>query len=259
MSKSVDFISDETIKKALETLGISTTDNINKGEDNDIKSDEKEIDEEVEGKKEKVEKSDNSKEKEKEEDEEEIEKAFEKNSKELEELEKACQMKKSEIEAISKKRKKLPDELLEKSQVTDIIKSELDTRFDAVTTLLKTTIQENQELKKSLVETNEILGKVSHIVTDMGNQSLGRKSYTTSKAIEKSFNNDINQNNGKKVLSLSRDRQELENTLLDLSNIEKGEINSLYANAAMLFNTSKTLDRSTINDLYTSKNIQIVD
>ena len=77
--------------------------------------------------------------------------------------------------------------------------------------------------------------------------------------IVKSFNNEINANNGKKILSLSNDKIELENTLFDFSNIEKGEVNNLYANAAILYNTSRTLDRATIGDLYASKNIQIVD
>lgn len=274
MANEVETISAEELQKALDTLGISLTteDTLQKAEE-DSKED-KEEDKKIGGEKKesaKEQKVEGKKDEESGEDDEEIEKAYKKTADELAELEKACGMKKAEVEEMGKKRKKLPDEPMEKAQVDELVKAEftnLGGKVDAVTVLFKKTIEENNELRKALNSTlsevksqNELMETLKKTVLEIGNQSMGRKSIITSKAIEKSFGGDLGNDAGKKVLSLSKDRVELEATLLDFSGIEKGvdsDINMSYANAATLYNTSRTLDRATINDL-ASKNIKIVE
>lgn len=246
-------ISQDAINKALETLGISAKEeNIQKSEENEEKK-------ESEEKTEEVKKSEDG-------DEDDVEKAYKKAGDELAELEKACSMKKSEMEEMDKKRKKSPNDPLQKSESDDLIKgiqdlftNKLNETISAVTTLYKASQKEKDELKKSLEESNETLGKLSELVGIMANQSMGRKSILTAKAIEKSQGNDLGGTEGKEVLSKSRDRDKLDQILLDLSNVEKGEVNDFYANAAVLYNTSRTLNKAIESDLLKSHNIQIVE
>lgn len=256
-------IDQDTINKALETLGINLggdtppagsedkTDDITKSEGSE----------------------DKDKEKEKKDEEDEVEKAYCSTKKEVEDMEKALSDKKamlSEMESKkNKKEGKNPDEPLEKSVENDIIKANFDTinqKLEASTTLLQKSLnanedlkKENDELKKSVQGTFEMLDKLTKVVTEIGNQSLGRKSVMTSNYIEKGFGGNAPANDGKKVLSLSKDSKEIEQTLLDFSNIEKGEANDFYSDAAILYNTSKTLNKAHINDLFVNKNIRIVD
>lgn len=254
-------ISQDDIKKALDILGISS--DIEKAEKDKEETEEKEEEDES-----KEENKSQSKEKEEseEDDDDEVEKAYKKAGDELAELEKACSMKKSEMEEMDKKRKKSPVDPIQKSESDNLIKglqtsfnSKMDETISAISTLYKASQKENDELRKSLSESNQTLGKLNELVTIMANQSMGRKSFLTAKAIEKSQGNDLGGTEGKEVISKSRDRAKLDQILLDLSNVEKGEINMFYADAATLYNTSGTLTKAQESDLLKSHNIQIVE
>ena len=127
-------------------------------------------------------------------------------------------------------------------QSNDLIKGFTE-QLQASTTLIKSLRSDNELIKKSLEE--------------IGSQSNGRKSFSKVNAIEKSFQDEINK--GVKILSVSQNKAQIDSTLMDLSNIEKGEANDFYVNAALLFNTAGRIEQSTLTDLYTQHKIKIVD
>jgi hypothetical protein len=163
--------------------------------------------------------------------------------------------KKKEKKAIKKalKSKKLNDEPLEKS-----LNNDLSGRIDASSNVLKAIISDNNAIKTSINESAGILAKLTEVVTQIGNQSMGRKSFTSVKAIEKSLTGDLGEDSGKIVLSVSRDKEKINDTLYNLSGLEKGEVNQLYVDAAKLFDASKQIEKNVTTDLFTKHNIKIV-
>lgn len=248
-NSEVEVTQDELIK-ALEVLGLSI-------EGNDLQKGEGAAHEAAETSKEEKEEKTKGDKDEKSDEDDDIEKA----SKEVEDMEKAFMDKKSALEELKKKKEPKGD--IQKSENEDLMKgiqdsldSKLGDFLGAIKTVVKATNQENQELKKSLGETQEMLGKLNSVVVQMANQSLGRKSIPTVNAIEKSMGD--NELAGKKVLSLSKDKAQIEAVLFDLSGIEKGEVNTLYANEAVHVNTSGMISKAVEDDLFKNHNIKIV-
>jgi hypothetical protein len=129
------------------------------------------------------------------------------------------------------------------SVTTDPIVKAMSDQIGALNTLIVAQRAESAEIKKSL----DIIGS----------QSTGVRSLKNIHAIEKSFQDEIQK--GVKILSISQNKDLISRTLLDLSNIEKGEANEFYTSATLLFDTSKMLEQSTLTDLYTNHKIKIVD
>jgi hypothetical protein len=96
-------------------------------------------------------------------------------------------------------------------------------------------------------------------LTAIENQTPGRKSMPTTKAIEKSFGGEADDKikNGKTELSISRDKQKISDTLLAKSGILKGEANKLYCDGVQEFEAAGYLSKAVITDLYTNENILI--
>jgi len=242
-------VSEEEIKKSLAVLGISEDEFFKAKKESESTEEDKE---ETEGKK-------DSEKKEETEDE-----AFEKSYNEFKEMKKAFKSKKCDLEKAFPDKFNAKDKADDEADEKDIKKSEeneigktdnsgellksledsLTSKFEALTIIIKG----QQDTISSLRSEMESIGKTS-----------ARKSLTSNtQVIEKSFQSGFDQSTGKTVLSLSQNRNEIDNTLLELSGIEKGEVNDLYKDAALCFNASGQLTQNVIVDLYRNKNIQIV-
>ena len=211
----------DDLEKALVGLGI----NLVKGENEPPKSDKKEEDP-------KLNKGEDS------DDDEAMEKAIAEKQKEVE-------MMKAKLD---EKKSKAP---VSKEDIEDIKKS-----F-------------NNELEKSQVNMIESLNKIADLVkasveslnsriAAIEEQPVSRpKSLTTSRAIEKSFQNEVNQNTGRTQISI-QDRSQISDLLLAKSGIEKGETNELYVKEVLEFETSGKLSKAVIQDLFLNDKIEIV-
>ena len=129
------------------------------------------------------------------------------------------------------------------SVTQDPIVKAMSDQIGALNILVQDQRKQNDEIKKSLEA--------------IGNQSQGVRSLKNIHAIEKSFQDEINK--GVKIMSISQNKDLISRTLLDLSNIEKGEANDFYTSATLLFDTSHAIEQSTLTDLYTNHKIKIVD
>lgn len=102
--------------------------------------------------------------------------------------------------------------------------------------------------------------KMDERLSNVENQSTGRKSMTSARVIEKAFGDgDAKNNEGKTKLSVSHHRQQISNVLLSKSGIEKGEFNQFYGDAMQSFEATGTLSKAVITDLYTNSNILITE
>jgi hypothetical protein len=179
-----------------------------------------------------------------------------------EEIEKCIKAKEKEIDILKAKRKKPIEKAEEpekegKEKLTKKMKKKMFGIEKAMKNELSSTkenISELSSLVKSFAESIDSRLKVIETAP------LGMKSRLTAKVIEKSFGNPGDENNkGKTVLSLSKNRPQISNILSAKSGIEKGELNNFYANEMMSLEATGSLSKSMIADLYTNSNIIVTE
>ena len=233
-------ITDQDIFKALEVLGLNTTEKTREVIEKAEKQEDKKEPEKEEGS---------------EEEEDENEEEFEKAYSELKKAYPKCcdkMMSKSEI-------KKSEEDNIG-SKVSDEIIKGFNDQIGSLVTLVKKQQLVNKELQESNESIKKSLEETLSKVEEIGSQSNGRKSFMSARKadyIEKSFGGEeLNPN--KQHFSLSRDKSKIDSKLLELSNIEKGEVNEFWKDACLLFNTSGVLDMQAIGKLSKEHNIQIV-
>lgn len=237
-SKTVE-INESTIAEAYKTLGVSI-ETIKKGEDlDDIEDDD---DPEDDDKKDKDKKNDKM----------------------------TTQMSKAEIQSqITAKEAELSQlkESLSKSEegapmVNEAFQKGLEelslsikSGFESVGTLVK-------GLSDQLNSTKEELQKAQEQIEELQNQPVGRKSITGTKFIDKDFNKGENIEEDGNVLSMSANRNEIQNILLEksgLNEIEKGgKVDSFWNQELQYFEANGYLTKGAVDRLLKSDKVQIV-
>ena len=86
-----------------------------------------------------------------------------------------------------------------------------------------------------------------------------RKSISNTRVLEKSFDNgEQNQNAGKQVVSLTKNKMQLSSILMTKSGIEKGQPNDFYVNEIQRFEATGQISKAVAHDLNINHNILIV-
>lgn len=240
-------MTDEIIQDSLKALGI-TTEDVEKSKDEDIEKSEKTPPTEKEDKEHSTEGGDDYKMSEKY---KSMEKAYSDAKGNLSKMEEDMEDYKKTYKKDTEKSEKPDIEKSEKNDLEDDKFKSLGVLIKAQNDELKAMREEREELTKSFSEMNEKINEI-------GTQSNGRKSFTSSTAIEKSFPGGEG-DDGKTVFSISKNKTEISDKLLDMSGLEKGgKVDDLYLNAVSLFESSKLIEKSVLNDLYKNHDIKIV-
>lgn len=256
MSKTVTL---EEIQKALSDIGVDVDTTVLKGAQDEMADDDK--------KKSPIPGSepdtDDDKEKpsaKKDEDEDDDNEDMEKAIKDAEDKLEIMKAKKAEKEAASKNKKSEGSETTQQE-----IEEEVNKKMGSVEKGLK------DELSKAQTSFTEGFGEIKELfksftesmnerLSNVENQSTGRKSAPSAKFIEKAFGDGTEKHNeGKVQLSLSKHKQQISDVLLTKSGIEKGQNNEFYVNAMMTLEATGGLSKSVITDLYTNSNILITE
>lgn len=197
------------------------------------------------------------------EDEDEVEKAIKSKEAELTlmkaEAAKKKAMKKADNEAKDSKKhegKETSQEEIEEevNKKLGTMEKGLNAEIGKVSETMEKGISDLTSMFKSFAE------KMDERLSNVENQSTGRKSITSARVIEKAFGDGDSKNNeGKTKLSVSQHRQQISNVLLSKSGIEKGEFNQFYGDAMQSFEATGTLSKAVITDLYTNSNILITE
>lgn len=126
--------------------------------------------------------------------------------------------------------KKSDDDDLNKSSNDDLVKSivsSIDPKFAAIGTLIESQREKNEELAEQLVKSEENFEKAQGVIDELAkrlniveNTPVHNGKSITTKPVERF---DKGEADGLKVLSISKNRGELIDTLYGLSNLEKGE------------------------------------
>lgn len=130
----------------------------------------------------------------------------------------------------------------------------LDSKLDALVTI-------NKSLTDQLGQHKETLEKAQERIEELENIPAGRKSIITQNFIEKAFTE--NEGTGKKMVSVSQHRTELQGLLiskagLDGDSIEKANIDSFWQNEMEYFEATNSLHPKAIEKLFKDDNIQLV-
>lgn len=242
----------ENIEKAFEILNIEKA-----KKEEEKESSEEEIERESKETKEKVEgdgsheKKETKKEEELEDDEDdeekEMKKAMSEKEKELDDMKKAYELKKAGKKKEEKKE-------IKKEEKNEEMEKAISESIQPLLKPIQKLIEINKGLTDELSSTKEEIKKANDRIKALENQPLGRKSYT-SQFIEKAFQE--NTDNGKKQLSMSQHKTEI-NNLLDNLTFEKGQMNELYANGISMYQSSGIMPEDVIRDLAIKHNIEIV-
>jgi hypothetical protein len=169
--------------------------------------------------------------------------------------------KESEEEVEEKKEKKEKKPKMEKAEESSFEKAfaklndGLNKKFDALITL-------NKGLENQLSETREELSKSQERIEELETSTAGRKSISTQNYIEKAFQE--NETNGKKMLSISKHKANIQNMLIEKAGfgteevIEKSQVDNFWRNEMEYFEATGSLTKRAIEKLYTEDNIQLV-
>jgi hypothetical protein len=242
----------ENIEKAFETLNIEKAKKEEGSTEEKVEKESKETKEKVENDKthEKKETEEEGLEDDAEdEDEKEMKKALSEKEKELEDMKKAYELKKA-----GKKDKKKEDSKIEKAEDFNIQKS-IDEAIQPILKPIQKLIEINKSLSDELSSTKEEIEKANKRIESLEKQPVGRKSFLNTQFIEKAFQE--NAETGKKQLSMSQHKNEINNVLDSLA-FEKGQMNELYANGISMYQSSGVMPEDVIRDLFAKHNIQIV-
>lgn len=151
-------------------------------------------------------------------------------------------------------------ETLKKSSGTGDNK-DLDAKFVAIGTIQKGIVDQLGELKAQMegvtTTVEEKLTKAVEDITAIANESAGRKSTGNGGGapIKKAF--EVDEKSGKKKLSKAIHQREIETLLGELS--EAPDTKKHYTDAVMRYESSRSLTKATITDLYDNHDIEIVD
>lgn len=245
----------DELTKALENIGVEVDVDLLKGNKSDMKPEDSEDDEQEE------------------EDEDEIEKAIKEKEAELEMLkskrkpvEQSDDEDPESDEAIKKEAARLSAEHEKRTKGAEVVYDKEDSKKEdkmekSFTSMIE---KSNQNTNAAISEMKELIKgfaqNVESRLSAMENETPGRKSMGSAKVIEKSFGGPLDKSNeGKTVLSISKNRQQVSNILLAKSGIEKGEMNDFYANAMTSFEATGELSKAVVTDLFANGNILITE
>lgn len=285
-NNSVMSITQESIDKAFEVLGLSKSietsvgDDITKAMDGEGKQDSvtdyeengKEKDAETKANVEKAEGGSDEEEDEEDDvpngndmtddDYDNMKKAYDSMCKKTERMKKSMSMYETKKAKMSEKVEKGEGEgndNLEKANEFEALKI-----FGGLEELIKA---QGAEMAEKINATSIVLEKAMSTVASLDerlgaieNQSVGRRSVTTQSFIEKGFDNSNDKNSDVTVLSRSRNKAQILDVLEARAEFtEKGFNNAAFANAMGLFESSGVIDTTITNRLLVDNKIRIVD
>lgn len=157
------------------------------------------------------------------------------------------------------KKKVKKSEQDELSSEDKIIKGISDSLNESFGEKFKATALLNKSLEDKLGEMNEKLEKAEQRIEELEETPTQRKSVTS--FIEKAFQED--KDSGKKMLSLSQHRNEIQNLLIEKAGLgsdllEKGVVDNFWNNEVQYYEATGSLHRGAFEKLYKDDNIQIV-
>ena len=189
-------------------------------------------------------------------DDDDMEKALVEKQKELDLIKAKIEEKKSKTQTVEVK---LDGEELKKS-ISDELTTKI-TEFEAKTSEQISKASEGyntgiQEIKDMF---SEFKKGIEAKFEEFEKMPATRKSISNTRVLEKSFDNgEQNQNAGKQVVSLTKNKMQLSNILMTKSGIEKGQPNDFYVNEIQRFEATGQISKAVADDLNINHNILIV-
>lgn len=166
-------------------------------------------------------------------------------------------LQKSETEDLDKKK----EETLQKSEVNsvDIIKG-ITASFNEQIESIKSSINDNSDLQKSISDLSEKLDTLTESVNLIGNTPQGRKSATNYTFLEKAESPESKDEDGKTVLHISKDKEQISKAMESVYDMETDEIKKgMYGDALASYVAGNAEpSQGIVRDLFTNHNIRLV-
>ncbi|HDL74764.1 MAG TPA: hypothetical protein ENH06_00030, partial [bacterium] len=141
------------------------------------------------------------------------------------------------------------DDLIQKSFTVG--ENNIQKSINLIKEEVKGEVDENKErIEKSL----DLIEKIDDRIEKIERTPLQRRSIT--KSFVKKEREDIQKIEEDRVLSLSKDKKEISNLLLQKSGFETNQSNDLYVNAVISFEASGVLNKAIMNDLSKTEKIK---